>query len=131
MANHLKAQDSTPKVSDARRKLQAERVAALVDIAVAQNKLPVVMGDLNVDARRKNGQTINALLKHPELKDPYAGFSREQAWTHYYDSQDEISRLDYILPHQSLNVLTPTGANVSDTDIVRKGLTTKDRKSVV
>jgi endonuclease/exonuclease/phosphatase family metal-dependent hydrolase len=128
MANHLKAQDRTPKVSDARRKLQAEHVAALVDIAVSQNKLPVVMGDLNVDAQSKSGQTIGALSKHPALKDVYAGFPKKQAWTHYYDSQDSVSRLDYILPHKSLKVLTPSGANVSPTDIIRQGLTTKAMK---
>jgi endonuclease/exonuclease/phosphatase family metal-dependent hydrolase len=125
MANHLKAQDSKPKTSDARRKLQADRVAAVVNAAVAENKLPVVMGDMNVDAQAKNGKTINALVKHPELRDPYAGFPKKQAWTHYYDSEDSVSRLDYILPHKSLKVITPAGASVGDTDIVRKGLTTK------
>jgi endonuclease/exonuclease/phosphatase family metal-dependent hydrolase len=62
------------------------------------------------------------------LKDVYAGFPKKQAWTHYYDSQDSVSRLDYILPHKSLKVLTPSGANVSPTDIIRQGLTTKAMK---
>jgi len=110
LINHLKAQDGTQQ-SVTRRTRQAERVAELVKVAVKDGKLPIVLGDLNVPP--KSDTSLDALLKSPLLKDPFS----PDTWTHYYVPDKKVSRLDYILPHKSLDVIS--------TDIVRKGLTTK------
>jgi endonuclease/exonuclease/phosphatase family metal-dependent hydrolase len=110
LINHFKAQDGTPQ-SAARRTKQAERVAELVKVTVKDGRLPIVLGDLNVPP--KSDKSLNALLKNPLLKDPFPS----DTWTHYYVPQKKVSRLDYILPHKSLGVIS--------TEIVRKGLTTK------
>jgi endonuclease/exonuclease/phosphatase family metal-dependent hydrolase len=110
LINHFKAQDGTPQ-SVARRTKQAERVAELVKVAVKDGRLPVVLGDLDVPP--KSDTSLNALLKNSLLRDPFP----LDTWTHYYVPDKKVSRLDYILPHKSLDVIS--------TDIVRKGLTTK------
>jgi predicted extracellular nuclease len=119
MANHLKAQDSKPAVSRLRRQKQAERVADLVTAAVTTGRKPIVLGDLNTDpVKTPADKSIAPLLKHPELQDPFAGATKDERWTHYYDSgRGSVSRLDYILPHKSLTV---TGRSV-----MRKGLSRK------
>lgn len=91
--------------------MQAERVAELFKLAVRDGKLPIVSGDLNVPP--KADASLNALLKNSLLRDPFPS----DTWTHYYVPDKRVSRLDYILPHKSLDVIS--------TDIVRKGLTTK------
>lgn len=115
LVNHLKAQDGK-EASVKRRTKQAERVAQYVKQAVDNGKLPIVLGDLNVDPKTDN--SLKALLKNPHLQDPFP----PDTWTHYYVPKKDkgYSRLDYILPHKSLTVLS--------TDIVRKGLTTKAKK---
>ncbi len=110
LVNHLKAQDGS-KSSVVRRTMQAKRVAELAQAAADAKKLPVVLGDLNVDP--KTDQSLVSLLTHKQLRDPFPA----DTWTHYYTSGKKISRLDYILPHKSLKVL--------ETHIVRNGLTTK------
>lgn len=110
LLNHFKAQDATPK-SAAHRKEQAERVAQIVKDLDKAGKRPIVLGDLNVDA--KTDKTIDAVLKSPVLKDPFPAGT----WTHYYVPDKDVSRLDYILPHKSLKVVA--------TDVLRNGLTTK------
>lgn len=115
MANHLKAQDSKPAVSQARRKKQAGRVAALVAEAAAEGRLPVVLGDLNTDPVKSPADTsLEPLLTHPLLQDPFRSVPAADRWTHFYSSKKSVSRLDYILPHSGLTV---TGRS-----IVRKGL---------
>ena len=110
LVNHFKAQDWTPH-SVTRRTGQAKRVAELASATAGEGKLPIVLGDLNVAP--KTDKSLDALLKSTILKDPFPA----ETWTHYYVSQKKVSRLDYILPHKSLKVVS--------TDIVRKGLTTK------
>ena len=115
MANHLKAQDSTPATSRARRKKQAERVAALVTAAASVGRFPVVLGDLNTDPVKTPSDTSLApLLTHPLLQDPFSGVPAADRWTHFYSSKKTVSRLDYILPHN--------GLTVTSRSIVRKGL---------
>lgn len=121
MANHFKAQDATPKNSNAKRQRQAERVAELVDAAEKAGRSAVVMGDLNVPPANK---TIAAVVKHAKLNDPYGAFAGKDAWTHYYASQKEVSRLDYILVSRKLAFETPDPGR----DIIRKGQTTKNAK---
>ena len=113
LVNHLKAQDDS-KTSAARRAKQAARVAELADDAAKAGRLPIVLGDLNVDSTRDD--TLAPLVDSPLLADPFPAGT----WTHFYAYNPKgkrTSRLDYILPHKSLEVTA--------TDIVRKGLTTK------
>jgi endonuclease/exonuclease/phosphatase family metal-dependent hydrolase len=110
LINHFKAQDGTQS-SVAKRTRQADRVAELAKQAAKDGKLPIVLGDLNVPP--KSDASLNALLKNSLLKDPFPS----DTWTHYYVPDKKVSRLDYILPHKSIAVIS--------TDIVRKGLTTK------
>lgn len=122
LANHLKAQDSKPAVSQARRKLQASKVMELVAMAANAGKLPVVLGDLNTDPTKTPGDTsLDSLLSSPLLQDPFGGLAAGDRWTHFYESGTpkgkSVSRLDYILPHKNLKAV--------GTLIVRKGLSTK------
>jgi endonuclease/exonuclease/phosphatase family metal-dependent hydrolase len=109
LVNHLKAQDGTAE-ANTRRNNQAKRVAELVSEAADAGKFPVVMGDLNVPP---TDPSLSPLLKHSQLKEHF----KKDDWTHYYVPQKKVSRLDYLLPHKNLSILS--------TDIVRKGLTTK------
>jgi len=108
LVNHLKAQDRDVESSSARRKLQADHVAELAQLAADQGKLPIVLGDLNVAPKTDN--SLDALLQSKILKDPFPA----DTWTHFYSSKHEVSRLDYIFVH--------IGIEVEKTEIVRKGL---------
>lgn len=114
LVNHLKAQDGDDS-SDRRRARQATRVAGLVDKAIADGKIPVVMGDFNAEPHHAS---LTSLLTHPELVDPFA--DEKDSWTHYYVSGKKVSRLDYILLGKQVTAVTKT--------IVRNGLTLKCKK---
>lgn len=109
LVNHLKAQDQTSK-SKERRAMQAKRVAEIVSQVSAAGRFPIVLGDCNAPP---NDGSLDALLAHPDLKDPFPAGT----WTHFYEAGREVSRLDYVLPHKSLHV--------EGTEIVKKGLSTK------
>jgi endonuclease/exonuclease/phosphatase family metal-dependent hydrolase len=130
LANHFKAQDGSPtgnaeqkqrwKKSGERRKRQAERVAELVDDARQAKKLPIVLGDLNIDSKQKNyDKSLDPLLDHNALADPLGESPqfKNQLWTHFYDSGKSVSRLDYILTDEKLEV--------TSVEVFRKGLSTK------
>src|SRR3989304_2959918 len=72
----------------------------LASATAGEGKLPIVLGDLNVAP--KTDKSLDALLKSTILKDPFPA----ETWTHYYVSQKKVSRLDYILPHKSLKVVS-------------------------
>jgi exonuclease III len=110
LVNHLKAQDGT-KTSVARRRSQAERVAELVTSNAKQGRKPIVLGDLNVDVKKKDG-SLDPLVKHKQLVDT------NSEWTHYYATAKSVSRLDYILIDKTLK-------QVGAAEVVRSGLTTK------
>lgn len=124
LVNHLKAQDGTDS-ADARRQVQAKRVAALAAEARKQGKLPIVLGDLNADVadakqtknktKKRAGESLLPLLNASGLVDAFGG--APENWTHYYESDDSVSRLDYILLDKQLTV---TGR-----EILRKGLSLK------
>ncbi|HVN83224.1 MAG TPA: endonuclease/exonuclease/phosphatase family protein [Candidatus Binatia bacterium] len=124
LVNHLKAQDGTPE-ADSRRALQAKRVVALAADARQQGKFPIVLGDLNADvagakqnknkAKKRAGESLLPLINAQGLSDAFAGVAEN--WSHYYESDDSVSRLDYILVDKQLQV--------SGRDIVRKGLSLK------
>ena len=117
LINHLKAQDKNVAKSRARRKVQAQRVAQLVTAAENAGRLPIVLGDLNTDPDANPGDdSLDPLLNHASLKDPFAGDAPAARWTHFYDTKKSVSRLDYLLVHKSIPVTA--------TSIVRKGLST-------
>ena len=112
LVNHLKAQDGKAN-SVKRRKTQAARVEQLAKQAADAGKKPIVLGDLNV-APETDG-SLEPLLKSKVLQNVKPADACGE-WTHFYRAKKEYARLDYILPHKSLNVV--------GTNIMRKGLTT-------
>jgi endonuclease/exonuclease/phosphatase family metal-dependent hydrolase len=107
LVNHLKAQDGKAS-SNERRKEQAARVLELVQGAKTRGNCPIVLGDLNADigaksaAEKKAGATLVDLVAAKELADAFAGVADN--WTHYYESDSAVSRLDYILVDKDLDV---------------------------
>ena len=60
-----------PYCAQARTK-QAKRVAELANLAAKPTVFPIVLGDLNVDAKLVKDKSLDALLKNnPTLKDPF------------------------------------------------------------
>ncbi|MCX7711461.1 MAG: endonuclease/exonuclease/phosphatase family protein [Clostridia bacterium] len=115
MVNHFKAQDRN-KTSIDRRKAQAEAALNFVQKADKEGKLPIVLGDLNVDMKHPQtpgDDSLAPLLNSGLLKDHFP----EDTWTHYYVPEKKVSRLDYILTHKDLDV--------AGNEVFRKGLTTK------
>src|SRR5262249_2470999 len=117
LANQFKAQDRT-KASITKRTAQAERVAELGKAAAAAGKRPILLGGLNADGEAD--KSLDALKRSPVLADPFKAIPAKDLWTHYFTAGKEVSRLDWILPHKSLKVSSPT--------ILRKGLTTKAKQ---
>jgi endonuclease/exonuclease/phosphatase family metal-dependent hydrolase len=117
LINHFKAQDKrTASANVAKRRRQAERVAQITLAVEQSGKLPIVLGDLNVDPRHlviPGDDSLSPLLTLEILQDPFP----EDTWTHYYVPAKNVSRLDYVLPHRDLKVV--------ETKIVRQGLTAK------
>lgn len=120
LVNHFKAQDGKES-SIEKRKKQAQKVLEIAKKVSAEGKLPIVLGDLNMDINKPQApsdNSVNSLINDGLLQDPFPN----DTWTHYYTSGKETSRLDYILPHNSMNVLT--------TEVFRKGLTTKCKQYI-
>ncbi len=119
LVNHFKAQDGKA-TSTKRRLAQATRVAELATTAQGNGKFPVVMGDLNIDTKQSDyDQSLEPLTTLPILCDPFSGLSDQDRWTHYFSSDNAVSRLDYILIDSRL------APRVQATEIFRKGLTKK------
>jgi endonuclease/exonuclease/phosphatase family metal-dependent hydrolase len=116
LANHLKAQDGTAESND-RRLEQASRVRELAEVAKKAGKRPVVVGDLNADVANKSKKIRESLkpLFDGYLVDTFAG--APDNWTHFYESENSVSRLDYILAAPTLDV--------HSTSIVRAGVSKK------
>ncbi|NHM08029.1 hypothetical protein G4D82_12425 [Flavobacterium sp. CYK-4] len=115
LVNHFKAQDGKES-SINKRITQAKKVLEIAKKAFDQGKLPIVLGDLNMDINKPekpSDNSVNLLIDDGLLKDHFP----KETWTHYYTSGKEVSRLDYILPHASIEVI--------ETEIFRKGITTK------
>jgi len=112
LGNHFKAQDGTA-ASDERRKAQADRVLQLFTEA-RKDRLPIVLGDLNadVDAQTPAGNSLRNLATGIGVIDAFATI--DDRWTHFYDHDSEVSRLDYIFVDERLNF--------GNQQIIRKGL---------
>ncbi|MFB3825558.1 MAG: endonuclease/exonuclease/phosphatase family protein [Bryobacteraceae bacterium] len=97
LVNHFKAQDAKPATTQ-KRSRQAARVAQLATDARNAGKYPIVLGDLNIDNRQHDyDNSLDPLLGVPVLSDPFANLAAADRWTHFYDSDNKVSRLDYIL----------------------------------
>ena len=116
LINHLKAQDGTAAATK-RRLAQAVAVKEIAAAAKKHGRLPIVLGDLNIDRNSKDG-SIEPLFSGGTLADPFDGQANN--WSHYYAGDKSVSRLDYILPDKALKV--------KGTGIFRKGLTTKAKQ---
>lgn len=116
LVNHFKSQGpgrpSDPAPEDEWRRVQAERVAAILDRFDLQKDWVVVAGDLNEDPARGN---LAALLDKPGLTDVLTTeFAPAETWTHRF--RDERSRLDYLLVSQ------PLRTRLKATGIERRGI---------
>jgi endonuclease/exonuclease/phosphatase family metal-dependent hydrolase len=119
LVNHLKAQEIRNGVdaTTAKRLGQARYVATIVDRVAAQGRLPVVLGDLNkdVDGADYDG-SLAPIATHPALADAFAAVPVADRWTHFYDADRSVSRLDYLwLP-------TSLASAITKTEVVRGGL---------
>jgi endonuclease/exonuclease/phosphatase family metal-dependent hydrolase len=118
--NHFKSQGGENKSID-KRKRQANQVAELAQRAFEQGKYPIVLGDLNTDAQRNiKDDSLKKLLDLKSLQDPFGELPLSESWSQFFESGRSVSRLDYILVDNRLTV--------KDTEIIRKGLSTKARK---
>ena len=102
LVNHFKSQGpgrpSDPAPEDEWRRVQAARVAEMLDRFDLQRDYVVVAGDLNEDPTRGN---LAALLEKPGLTDVLTTEKAPpETWTHRF--RDERSRLDYLLVSQPL-----------------------------
>lgn len=115
MANHFKAQDGKPS-SDIRRKEQADRVLELVRQRQATS-FPIVLGDLNADVDQPSpaADSLKGLVQAAELTDAFS--SVEDRWSHFYEEESSVSRLDYILVDKRLSF--------GNQQIMRQGLSKK------
>lgn len=112
LGNHFKAQDRSQS-SDVRRKAQADRVFQIFSEA-RNNSFPIVLGDLNadIDSPTPAGSSLLNLARGEGIIDTFADVS--ERWTHFYDYESEVSRLDYILVDDRLSF--------GNQQIIRKGL---------
>jgi endonuclease/exonuclease/phosphatase family metal-dependent hydrolase len=118
LVNHFKAQDQNAQESAEKRRRQAARVSELATAAIDAGRYPIVVGDLNVDARKVPDRSLDPLLGNERLVDPFTAHLGEgEQWTHYYDYERSVSRLDYALVDRRLDV--------RGVEVVRKGLSTK------
>ena len=121
--NHLKSKlAKSPQeraAGDARRKLQAARVAAIVKERFGnawQNTNLVVVGDLNDQPTSPHLQPllgmgmINVVDRLPAL----------ERWTHYWGKKNLVSQLDYILLSPKLSAASPKPPYVERRGIVKK-----------
>jgi endonuclease/exonuclease/phosphatase family metal-dependent hydrolase len=127
LCNHLKAQETrdgndptTPK-----RLGQATRVAGFVKRARTNDRLPIVMGDLNKDYRHDDYDgSLNPLVKSTMLYEPVKTLAESERWTHFYASEKSVSQLDYVLIDKKLK------DHVTSVEIFRGGLSTKCKQYV-
>ncbi|MBK8223942.1 MAG: endonuclease/exonuclease/phosphatase family protein [Candidatus Obscuribacter sp.] len=111
--NHFKAQDGKSSSTDKRLR-QAREVSDLVNNEPINRKV-IVLGDLNIDTRQRDyDNSLDPLVNNSRLAEPWEAEAPAQRWTHYYESEDSVSKLDYIFVEQSLNIV--------DKGIVRAGL---------
>ena len=128
--NHLKSKYATTPGqkanADKRRQMQAERV-----VEILKERFPggsydtsnfAVLGDLN-DAPFSD--FLSPLVKDAGLENVIDRLPEEERWTHWWDSKNLVSQLDYILLSPSLSHSTA----YAKPEIERKGISSKRKKS--
>lgn len=113
LINHFKSKGyGNPADSDQRRKLQAERVAAILaeryDLATDH---VAVLGDLNDTPA---GAPLQPLLAVPDLTDVLTTLPPDQRWTYKYKGQ--FNQIDFLL------VSKPLKARLTGAGVFRKGM---------
>lgn len=120
--NHLKSMMEGRKVTHARRKEQAGRVAGIVDERWKDRGYEgnfAVLGDLNdYPEKDEEGDTaLGSLIGHPGLENVVNRLPQDARWTHYYSGKDRYKQLDYLFLSKSL-----ASGNRGLPVIMRKGL---------
>lgn len=120
LVNHYKAQDGKP-TSTVKRKRQAARTVEIAEAVRGAGRMPVVLGDLNIDSKQPDydGSLDPLFTAAAKLHDPFALLAEDDRWTHFFSSEKSVSRLDYILVDSSLKT------KVAGVDIFRRGLSKK------
>ncbi len=116
--NHFKSMMEGREATHARRKEQAERVAAIVNTRWKRGGYKgnfVVLGDLN--DYPEGATALGALLDHPGLSNVLTRLPAAEQWTHYYAGGNEYRQLDYLLLSKGL-AQTNAGAPA----VMRRGL---------
>ena len=116
--NHLKSMMGGRDATHARRREQAERVAAIVDARWKKSGYKgnfVVLGDLNDYPEGKTA--LASLLGHKGLVNVLTRLPAKEQWTHYYASGNEYHQLDYLLLSKGL-----AKANAGVPVVMRRGL---------
>lgn len=120
--NHFKSMLDGREATMKRRKVQSERVVAIIKEKFGTQPGKenfVVMGDLN-DYLPSAG--LQPLLGQPWLENVVQTriSNPNERWTHWYGSQNTVSQLDYILLSKRISNIT-----TSVPKIIRKGLPKK------
>eukprot|EP01061_Rhynchopus_euleeides_P013820 TRINITY_DN23_c0_g1_i4.p1 TRINITY_DN23_c0_g1~~TRINITY_DN23_c0_g1_i4.p1 ORF type:complete len:2139 (+),score=1003.49 TRINITY_DN23_c0_g1_i4:111-6527(+) len=105
--NHFKSMSGGRERTRAKRQLQCERVAAMLerDHGTTIDGNVIVMGDFNEYEDDESGTL--PLVRHPHLHNIVkTRLPEEDQWTHYWASGKSYSQLDYLLLSDSLNKRT-------------------------
>lgn len=119
--NHFKSMLGGRTETMNRRKVQAEQVVKIITDKFGTNpgnENFVVMGDLN-DHLPSEG--LQPLVSKPWLENVVNRLPPADRWTHWYDKDDSVAQLDYLLLSTKLATKNPTAMPV----IIRKGLAKK------
>lgn len=120
LVNHFKAQDNKPSSSQ-KRNHQTKRVFEIVGDLQRQNgRFPIVLGDFNIDNKQSDYDcSLDPLLTFTGLYDPFSTLDANERWTHFYSTDNKVSKLDYILIDKTLR------DRVDGVAIFREGLSPK------
>ncbi len=119
--NHFKSMLGGRSQTMNRRKDQAERVVQIIKDKYGNDpskEIFAVIGDLN-DYLPSAG--LNPLLSQPWLENVITRLPQADQWTHWYDKDNSVAQLDYILLSKKLADANPAALP----SIVRKGLAKK------
>lgn len=96
--------------ADRRRWMQAKAIATIVKARFPNpNNFYIIAGDLN---DTPDSRPLAPLLRDPQLPlyDVLQQLDSKDRWTHYWDSKDQYSQLDYLLLSQGLAQRIVTGS---------------------
>lgn len=103
---HLKSKRIVPTFDQAQLRIhEAQRVRSHIDEILTQSPQSslIVYGDFNDHIRSLSTRTILGTYRSPLYMTPVSiKDQRGEKWTHYYESQDTYSRIDFITVSKSL-----------------------------